>query len=71
VRALQRLLPPYTFADESVVELNLPVLLFAVALAMITVLLFGLAPAWELVRRDRVDSLRDVSKAAGDAGRSN
>jgi hypothetical protein len=47
------------------------VLLFAVALAMITVLLFGLAPAWELVRRDRVDSLRDVSKAAGDAGRSN
>jgi putative ABC transport system permease protein len=71
VRALQMVLPPNTFADESVVELNLPVLFFAVALAMITVLLFGLAPAWELVRRDRIDSLRDVSKAAGDAGRNN
>ncbi len=70
VRALQMVLPPNTFADESVVELNLPVLLFAVALASVTVLLFGLAPAWELVRRDRVASLRDVSKSAGDAGRS-
>jgi hypothetical protein len=65
VRALQRLLPPYTFADESVVELNLPVLFFAVALAMITVLLFGLAPAWELVRRGRLVSLRDVSEDKG------
>lgn len=71
VRALQMVLPPNTFADESVVELNLPVLLFAVALAMITVLLFGLAPAWQLVRRDRIDSLRGVSKAAGDTGRNN
>lgn len=71
VRALQTVLPPNTFADESVVELNLPVLLFAVALAMITVLLFGLAPAWQLVRRGRIDSLRGVSKAAGDAGRNN
>jgi ABC-type antimicrobial peptide transport system permease subunit len=70
VRALQVVLPPNTFADESVVELNLPVLFFAVVLAMITALLFGLAPAWELVRRGRVDSLREVSKAAGDAGRA-
>ena len=35
-------------------------------LAMFTVLLFGLAPAWQLVRRDRIDSLRGVSKAAGE-----
>ena len=71
VRALQMVLPPNTFADESVVELNFPVLLFAVGLAMVTVLLFGLAPAWQLVRRDRIEWLRGVSKAAGDVSRNN
>ena len=71
VEALQRVLPPNTFADESVVELNLPVLLFAVALAMITVLLFGLVPAWQVARRDRNEWLRGVSKAAGDVSRNN
>ncbi len=70
VRALQLVLPPNTFANESVVELNLPVLLFAMGLAMFTVLLFGLAPAWQLVRRDRIDSLRGVSKAAGEVTRN-
>jgi predicted permease len=71
VRALQMVLPPNTFADESVVELNLPVLLFAVGLAMITVLLFGLAPAWQVARRDRIELLRGVSRSAGEVGRNN
>jgi predicted permease len=71
VRALQMVLPPNTFADESVVELNVPVLLFAVGLAIATVLLFGLAPAWQVARRDRIEWLRGVSKAAGEVSRTN
>jgi putative ABC transport system permease protein len=71
VRALQLVLPPNTFAPESVVALNVPVLLFAVGLSIFTVLLFGLAPAWQVARRNRVEWLRGVSKAAGEVSRTN
>jgi predicted permease len=71
VRGLQVGLPSRAFANESIVAMNLPVLLFAMALAIFTVLLFGLAPAWQLVKRDRIGSLRGVSRAAGDASGSN
>jgi predicted permease len=71
VRALQLVLPPNTFAGESVVELNVPVLLFAVGLAIFTVLLFGLAPAWQVARRERSEWLRGASKAAGEVRGTN
>jgi predicted permease len=48
--AIRRLLPPSLFAPEVVIHINLPVLLFSIALAVGTGLLFGLWPALQLSR---------------------
>ena len=44
------LLPPYAFAPEVVIRINFPVLLFSVAVALATGILFGLWPALQLSR---------------------
>lgn len=43
-------LPPFAFAPEAVVEINLWVLCFSVVLAMLTGIAFGLSPALQLSR---------------------
>ncbi len=48
--AIRRLLPPYAFAPEVVIRINLPVLLFSVAVALGTGVLFGIWPALQLSR---------------------
>jgi putative ABC transport system permease protein len=53
------LIPPNTIPDESQVTLNVPVLLFALGVAVVCVLAFGMAPAWQTSRTDLVGSLRD------------
>jgi predicted permease len=45
-------LPERTFAAESVIKMNVPVLLFSMALAFITTVIFGLWPALQLSRPD-------------------
>jgi predicted permease len=45
-------IPTNSFAAESVIEMNVPVLLFSTALAMVTALLFGVWPALQLSRPD-------------------
>jgi predicted permease len=45
-----RLLPEYSFPHEAAIQINLPVLIFSVALALFTGLLFGLWPALQLSR---------------------
>jgi putative ABC transport system permease protein len=45
LHAILRIVPADTIPDEAVVTMNLPVLLASLALAMATVLVFGLAPA--------------------------
>ena len=44
------LLPPYAFAPEVVIRINLPVLFFSVAVGLATGVLFGLWPALQLSR---------------------
>jgi predicted permease len=43
-------LPEYSFPAESVIKMNVPVLLFSVALAFATAIVFGLWPALQLSR---------------------
>lgn len=45
-------LPEYSFPAESVIKMNIPVLLFSVGLAFVTTLVFGLWPALQLSRPD-------------------
>lgn len=43
-------LPEYSFPHEAAIQINLPVLLFSIAVAVGTGVLFGLSPAWQLSR---------------------
>ncbi|MGH9667331.1 MAG: ABC transporter permease, partial [Bryobacteraceae bacterium] len=65
LRALVALIPPDTIPDEAVVSINGPVLVFTIALAALTALLFGLAPALHAARLDLVEPLRTSGKGAG------
>jgi predicted permease len=47
---IRLLLPRYAFAPEVVIAINLPVLFFAVGVALLTAVLFGLFPALALSR---------------------
>jgi predicted permease len=49
---LPLLLSPDSFPAESVIRINAPILAFSVALALLCGILFGLAPALRLSRRD-------------------
>lgn len=42
-----------------------PVLLFALTLALVTAMLFGMAPAWMASRAQPIDALRGVGRSAG------
>jgi predicted permease len=46
------MLPQYSFPHEASIEINLPVLIFSVAVALLTGVLFGLWPALALSRPD-------------------
>jgi predicted permease len=52
-------MPPDLIPSESVIGLNAPVMAFTTVLAMLTPLIFGLAPALQAARRDLNDPLRD------------
>jgi putative ABC transport system permease protein len=62
LKALVATLPPYAIPSESVIELNAPVLAVTLAIAVVTSLTCGLAPALQLFRRDLTDPLRDSGK---------
>jgi putative ABC transport system permease protein len=55
-------MPQDLIPTEAVIELNAPVLAFTLCVAVLTALIFGLAPALHSSRRDLNDSLRDSGK---------
>ena len=63
-------MPPDLIPSESVIALNAPVLVFALAIGVLTPLLFGLAPALQCSRRDLIEPLRDTAKGIGGGFRS-
>jgi predicted permease len=63
-KAVTALIPDGMIPREAVIRLNMPVLVFCVALAMVTTLFFGLVPALQAVRREMVEPLKDSGKGA-------
>jgi putative ABC transport system permease protein len=55
-------MPPNLIPAESVIGLNAPVMAFTSVLAMLTPLIFGLAPALQAARRDLNDPLRESGR---------
>ena len=62
LKGLVALMPQQIIPAEAVIRLNLPVLAFTLAVAVVTAIVFGLAPALQVVRRDLNDPLRDSGK---------
>ena len=62
LKGLVALMPQQIIPAEAVIRLNLPVLAFTLGVAVLTAIVFGLAPALQVVRRDLNDPLRDSGK---------
>ncbi len=69
IQAIVKLIPEGLIPRESVIQLNLPVLLFSLGVAAATSLLFGLAPALQAARRDLVEPLKDAAKGSSGGAR--
>ena len=63
LRVILTLVPPNTIPDESEVALNVPVLLFALAVSAATSVIFGLAPALHTCSRDLTNPLRSSGRS--------
>jgi putative ABC transport system permease protein len=64
LKSIVAAMPQNTIPAESVIELNAPVMAFTLVVAVLTALIFGLAPALQATRRDLNDPLRDSGKGA-------
>jgi predicted permease len=55
-------LPEFSFPHEASIQLNIPVLIFSVCIALVTGILFGLWPALELSRPDITKAMQTGSR---------
>jgi predicted permease len=61
-KGIAALIPEGYIPREARISLNLPVLLFSLGAAVLTAIVFGLAPALQTARRNVVESLKDSGK---------
>jgi putative ABC transport system permease protein len=61
-KALAALIPEGAIPREAEIGLDVPVLIFSLVLAVVTSLLFGLAPAVQSARRNIVEPLKDAGR---------
>ncbi len=64
LKGLIAIIPQDIIPAESVIRINGPVLLFTLAVAVLTALIFGLVPALQASRRNLNDSLRDSNRGS-------
>src|SRR4029077_2466474 len=62
LKFLVALMPQNIIPAEAAIRLNVPVLLFTLGIAVLTAILFGLAPALRVARKDLNEPLRDSGK---------
>ena len=65
------MVPPNTIPDEAQITLNLPVLLFTLAVSVVAALLFGIAPALQPLGPRPADAAQGRPAAALPAARAN
>jgi predicted permease len=65
LQIILRIVPPETIPDEAVVSLNLPVLLASLGIASLTILVFGMAPAWRSSRPHLVTAMQSSARSSG------
>jgi predicted permease len=65
IKAITALIPEGMIPREARIQLNTPVLLFSLGAAMLTALIFGLAPALQTAKRQLTPGLRDGGKGTG------
>lgn len=65
LKSLIAIIPQEIIPAEASIRMNAPVLLFTLAVSVMTALVFGLAPALQTARRDLNDALRDTGKGVG------
>jgi putative ABC transport system permease protein len=70
-KGIAALIPEGYIPREAVIRLNVPVLLFSLAAAVVTAIVFGLVPAMHAARRNVVESLKDSGKGVGAGFRRN
>ena len=70
MKGIQMMLPEFALAREISVEMDMRVLVFAIAVSVFTGLLFGMAPALQATRPDLASSMKEESRgSSGSAGR--
>jgi putative ABC transport system permease protein len=69
LRGIEFIMPRGTLPTEADVRLNLPVLLFTLAVSTISGLLFGCAPAWSATRVDPAEVLKEGGRSGAGVGR--
>ena len=68
LRWLQTQIPPFSFAREVAVTMDLRALLFAMAIAVFTGVLFGLAPAMQVTSPNLANAMKDGGRGASSGG---
>ncbi len=58
IRVIVALMPPFMLPAETVVRLNVPVLLATLGCCVLSGILFGIAPAWQATRGSFTDALK-------------
>jgi len=64
---LLTIIPSWYFPSEAVIRINGPALLFSFSLALLSSLLFGLAPAFQAARTNLQEPLKCTSRGAGES----
>src|SRR6266852_103146 len=64
-KAVVALMPEYSVPHEAVIAINIPVLCFAVAVSVLTGILFGLAPALQLSSQNQAAFLKAAGRDSG------